>query len=402
MLKAILFLLVCLSIPFIHAQDFWDQKDSIKGPPRSGCVGFAISQQGHFVGGYDGVEFKRRAYAYDVFNDNWRDIASIGNDNGSGLNRSAACGFSLFDKGYVTTGQGENNGLFNDLWMYDPVLDAWTQKADYIGEARAFAVSFVINNYGYVGTGQSINGLKKDFFKYDPLNNVWINVADFIGSPRKSAVGFAMGGEGYVGTGDDGTLKKDFYQYRELTNSWVSIPDFPGTARSGATAWGIFPQGFVAMGEDLNQQFKNDVWEYNFYGNVWVQRANYPGEGRKYASNFVVNEVAYVGSGYNGEFKDDFYAYYRLLDVGQLTIEQDLQVFPIPSRGVVHVKSEFVNDKNQLEIFNLLGQNITNQFTILEGDHQLDIIPQFTASGKYYYTFTKNQNSTCQGSFIIL
>ncbi|MBL0044284.1 MAG: hypothetical protein IPP33_07740 [Flavobacteriales bacterium] len=37
--------------------------------------------------------------------------------------------FTIGNMAYVATG-GTVNDTLNDLWAYDPVSDAWTQKAD--------------------------------------------------------------------------------------------------------------------------------------------------------------------------------------------------------------------------------------------------------------------------------
>ncbi|MEJ0080716.1 MAG: kelch repeat-containing protein [Puia sp.] len=46
-----------------------------------------------------------------------------------------------------------------------------------MGPARSEAVSFVIDNFAYVGTGwDGLNTRFTDFWKYDPVNNVWSQV----------------------------------------------------------------------------------------------------------------------------------------------------------------------------------------------------------------------------------
>ena len=41
-----------------------------------------------------------------------------------------------------------------DFWEYDPVLNTWTQKADFGGAARGDAVGFSIGDKGYIGHGR--------------------------------------------------------------------------------------------------------------------------------------------------------------------------------------------------------------------------------------------------------
>jgi hypothetical protein len=48
--------------------------------------------------------------------------------------------------------------------------------------------------------------------------------------------------------------------------------------------------------------FTNDFWEYNYFTDSWTQRASLPGPGRKDATAFVINGIAYVGTGYSAGF----------------------------------------------------------------------------------------------------
>src|SRR5881392_3149286 len=67
-----------------------------------------------------------------------------------GFGRYGSIGFSIDDKGYMGTGYDFYLGHQKDLWEYDPVTDAWTQKADLGGVGRESAVGFAINGKGYI------------------------------------------------------------------------------------------------------------------------------------------------------------------------------------------------------------------------------------------------------------
>ena len=87
------------------------------------------------------------------------------------------------------------------------------------------------------------------------------------------------------------------------------------------------PSGFICTGEDINFAYRKDLWEYNYYADAWVQRADYPGPGRTNATSFIVSDFAFVGTGFNGEFQDDMYAYLRILNVDEI---------PLPATPVSH------------------------------------------------------------------
>ncbi len=59
--------------------------------------------------------------------------------------------------------------------------DTWVQKADFGGTPRAEAVGFSIGNKGYIGTGNGEGGEGKDFWQYDPATDTWTQKADFGG-----------------------------------------------------------------------------------------------------------------------------------------------------------------------------------------------------------------------------
>src|ERR1700680_533032 len=81
----------------------------------------------------------------------------------------------------------------------------WAAESQLNGPARSEAVSFVINNFAYVGTGwDGLNTRYTDFWKYDPAGNVWSQVTSMPGAGRSSAIAFSANGKGYVGTGYDG------------------------------------------------------------------------------------------------------------------------------------------------------------------------------------------------------
>jgi Galactose oxidase, central domain len=97
----------------------------------------------------------------------------------------------------------------------------WVTESQLNGPARSEAVSFVIGNYAYVGTGwDGLNTRFNDFWKYDPSNNIWSQVSSMPpNTMRSSAVGFATTTKGYCGTGYDGfNYLNDFYEFDPVLN----------------------------------------------------------------------------------------------------------------------------------------------------------------------------------------
>lgn len=356
---AFLFILM-LSSSNLFAQDYWLQKDTVNGPPKASASSFVMENRAYVLAGTDDFEYKRKMYSYRADQNDWDDEVSIGGDGGDGLARVGATAFSLTlngqAKGYVALGQTQTIAFMNDLWEYDRSTEAWTQKANFTGAPRREAVSFVIDNIAYVGTGNSATGLKKDFYTYDPSSNSWEQISDFEGTARRAAVAFSMDAFGFLGTGDDGTLRHDFWMYNPQTDQWIQKANFPGAARSGACGWAAFPVCYLGTGEDASHTFHNDLWEYNYYLNSWTQRADLPGPGRKNAVAFYLDGWGYIGTGYNnGTFYDDLWAY---SGTASLADQQALalQIFPNPTTDFISIQ-ESAEGLNY-EIVNSMGQNM--------------------------------------------
>jgi hypothetical protein len=194
------------------------------------------------------------------------------------------------------------------------VIDAssgnWIKRSTFPGIARAEAISFVIGNYAYLGTGVDVNFKRlNDFWQYDPVNDAWSQKANLPANSRNSAIGLTIGNYGYVGTGYTGTnLLKDFWQYDPENNSWIQKANFAGTARYDAVAFGIQNYGYIATGFDTNSL--KDCWQYDPSSDSWKQRADLKGNARSAAVSFVYNNQAYIVTGNNnGNLVDDFWKF---------------------------------------------------------------------------------------------
>ncbi|SKC19013.1 Kelch repeat-containing protein [Dyadobacter psychrophilus] len=172
------------------------------------------------------------------------------------------------------------------------------------GSARARAVSFVIGNKGYIGTGLTNETVQrvKDFWSYDATTKIWSQVAPFEGSGRNDAVAFVASGKAYVGLGFDGVTtvdggyKKDFYQYDPATNKWTKKADFAGGTRQYATAFVTDNRAYVGLGWNGSGYYQ-DFYEYNIQTDKWTERATFTGGKRRGALAFTVGGKAYVGFG---------------------------------------------------------------------------------------------------------
>jgi hypothetical protein len=219
--------------------------------------------------------------------------------NFGGSARAYAVGFSIGTKGYIGTGWNGSTD-YADLWEYDPSTNVWTQKANFGGSARSDAAGFSIGTKGYIGTGLVGTTDSKDFWEYDPSSNTWTQKADFGGTARGSAVGLSIGTKGYIGTGRtfSGTYFSDFWEYDPSSNAWTQKANFGGSGRQASTAFSIGTKGYIGTGRGGTASFFNDFWEYDPSSNAWTQKANFGGTARGYATGFGIGTKGYLGTGY--------------------------------------------------------------------------------------------------------
>ncbi|MDE5421466.1 galactose oxidase [Ancylomarina sp. DW003] len=200
--------------------------------------------------------------------------------------------FAFFALSLFFTGCGSDNGLDGN----------WIKGSSFEGRPRGGAVSFVIGDNVYVGTGYDGKDALKTFYKYS-LQEGWSKISDFPGTARREAVAFTANGKGYVGTGvdEDDNRLADFYEYTPASDSWVKVPnDFTGGARQNAVAFSINNIGYVGTGYGWQEgEDRNNLKDfYKFENGNWTKIA-FDGEKSRNATTFVINDKAYVVSGDN-------------------------------------------------------------------------------------------------------
>jgi hypothetical protein len=193
----------------------------------------------------------------------------------------------------------------------------WVKSNGFDGNGRAGAVSFVIGDVAYVGTGFDGTIRYNDFFAYDPTLDTWSQKAvmvmkvsgqpDVVAAKRNSAAAFAVGTKGYVTTGYDGINKlQDTWEYDAVGDTWTKKADFPDPvngavgsgARYGAVGFGILTKGYVCSG--YTGSHTKDLWEFNPATNVWTAKASMnTSDKRTGAVALVYGDKAYIVSGSN-------------------------------------------------------------------------------------------------------
>jgi N-acetylneuraminic acid mutarotase len=288
----------------------WTQKAGLN-TAREGAVAFSIGNKGYTGLGYNGNTwpyYMGDFWEYDPSTNAWTQKANFG-----GSTRAYAVGMGIGSKGYV--GIGSNGSYLSDFWEYDPSANSWVQKATYSGGARANAVGVNVGSKGYVGTGYSNSWPynMNDFYEYDPSTNTWTQKANFAGTGRNNAAGFAIGSKVYIGTGYDinNISQNDLYEYDPSNNTWAQKANFGGSGRYGAVGISIGNKGYLGTG-NVQGTYVTDFWEYDQSTNGWTQRANFGGTGRMFGTGFALSGKVYLGTGElpnSPYYANDFWQY---------------------------------------------------------------------------------------------
>jgi hypothetical protein len=90
-------------------------------------------------------------------------------------------------------------------------------------------------------------------------------------------------------------------------NTWIQKADFGGMARYGAVGFSIADKGYLGTG--YIGSYKKDFWQYDPATNTWTQKADFGGTARYGAVGFSIADKGYLGAGYDGNLRKDFWEY---------------------------------------------------------------------------------------------
>jgi len=137
-------------------------------------------------------------------------------------------------------GDGSNNVGQTDTWEYDPISDAWTQKASFPGPGRWAGAGFSINGKGYITVGFTGSSYPTSTFEFDPLTNNWISKAAFPTTGRQDVFSFEINNQGFVfgGYGSNAYINT-LYRYDPGNDAWNLQSTLPSSGRDGVAGFVI-------------------------------------------------------------------------------------------------------------------------------------------------------------------
>jgi N-acetylneuraminic acid mutarotase len=295
------------NLPIIH----WAKTEDLPlGSPgalgREQSYGFSINGRGYVCGGFfdmpnNDLNYARDNWEFDPSTKAWTQKADF-----PGTWPYGGANFVIDDNAYIVAASDQQT------WQYNQTNNTWTRKADY-PKYRVNATGMSIGGAGYVGCGDNGSGpgpnqFARDWYMYVPYFDTWTRIADFPGRQRENAFSFVINNNGYVCSGDSNDFSttnyfRDCWQYSATTNTWTKKAQFPGTGRANGVGLSANGRGFVTTGVtgttlgNSKPTFLGDTWEYTPGTNSWNQLFDFGGGARYGAFGFSIGTNLYVGGG---------------------------------------------------------------------------------------------------------
>lgn len=158
---------------YVPSENKWYDKAAVLNSKRRDAVAFVIQDKAYIVTGQNNTTSINELSMYDADADKWtlkRYITNVSDedydDDYSSITGYDCAAFVMNNKAYVCT--GNKGSASNVVWEYDPVNDLWDLKEPFEGPARTGAVGFSIKNRGYITTGSSGSLPLTDTWEFQP------------------------------------------------------------------------------------------------------------------------------------------------------------------------------------------------------------------------------------------
>lgn len=217
--------------------------------------------------------------------------------------RASACACALDGKGYVFGGRDSKGEYLNDLWVYDPSHDSWTDLGPTPLTARVNATMAGHESKLYMGLGYSAkkayqdSAYLQDWWEYTPATGTWKRLTDYPNTYTIAATSFAW---------EDGVFAlyafwQGFSQYvcryDIPSDTWSVWPDNHDRALSNAGGRGAWHKGWFYFGGGYNTHNLNQWYAVDITRDEWVRRASIPGKGREFGACAAGMDHVYLFGG---------------------------------------------------------------------------------------------------------
>ena len=189
---------------FDPQQQQWVARKDFPGDQRTEPAMFMIGEEVYVglgqlrIGYYDDVSYSD-FYRYNPATDDWVGIDDLRGINNAHQYFPRRMPPTFVIDGTVFLGGGMSGSQGEDWWKYDPAVGSWERIADFYTDID-YASAFVLNNKGYVISGQSWS---YECWEYDPPSNTWQRATPVGHTERNGGFSFVVQGIPYAGGGSE-------------------------------------------------------------------------------------------------------------------------------------------------------------------------------------------------------
>jgi N-acetylneuraminic acid mutarotase len=152
------------------------------------------------------------------------------------------------------------------------------------------------------------------FISGNAFADSWIKKLSFGGDARHRSTAFSLGNKGYMGLGHvnatGNILYEDIWEYDPASNTWMQKANYGGGLNYHAACFVVDNIAYVGTGRILSGDYTTEFYKYDVSTNTWTAVANFPGPARRGAIAFAIEGKGYVGTGQTlAGVSKDFYQY---------------------------------------------------------------------------------------------
>lgn len=373
-MRTLLFSLLFLSSFSGYAQDAWTQLNDFPFETYSSSSSSFVVGEDAYVAVREGeneVDSPAGLYVYDSVSDGWTFVTEFPSEVG------------FFVDSFVIENRVFYLGLdistdISELWEFDSTTTTWEQRTGYPFEFSPFfgfyGTAFSINGLGYVMSSLDQEGIS-NFASYDPETDSWTERAPFVGPDKGSNNGFVIDSKAYMLFGNEFEIDfvNDLWMYDPDTDSWEQKESIPGGFTFNPAVFVLQDQAYVGLGEQDLSQLNTLFMRYNPVTDSW-ETIESPSFLSGAPFGFAVNNIGYVGVGFNDPFSPETSASSEVwrLDPALLSVAEEnttnVSIFPNPVTDVLFIQSS--TPVTEVTVYTILGQIV---LTEKMENNQLDV-----------------------------
>jgi N-acetylneuraminic acid mutarotase len=219
---------------------------------------------------------------------------------------------------------------------------SWIQIADFPATERDDAVSFVVGETAYCGTGlKPFFVASNDMYAFDMNTETWVAINSLpAGTERQYATGFSYNNYGFVFGGIGSNYFNDLWMYDPQTGNWQAKLSLPAEGRMGSGCFVINDTAYVIGGRTSMSNSISEVWAYCISADTWTQKNDLPFGSRWRASTATDNTKGYLIFGVDSEsqFRRELYEFNPLINTWS-------QISVFPGTGRAYAAMNYINDE---------------------------------------------------------